>query len=427
MHLIGWFAAGPIAYHQGGWRHPDSELGFFNAAQLAKWAKVLEDAKFDAVFFADGAEFDSDYAKRGHFHLLDLVPVASIIAHETSNLGIGITQNSSVNDAFNIARQVGTLDSISQGRIAWNVVTGQSPREAQKYGRELPSREDRYARATEMLEACSRLWGSTPESAVLLEKETGRFVDTDALDKFEYAGAHVQVVGPLPVAQSPQGRPVILQAGASPAGRKLAARFADVVFIMSRTAEQLKASAQTIRADAAAAERGGKVLVVPAVTVIVAESTEQARADWKAVNDLVDLDQAIDSASSLTGINLRDYPLNLPVADLPVPEQGSIGLIQLLKESAAETGSTLADAARSMTNSGVPLALGNPVEVADQLEALFAESTADGFMVHCPIMPAGFERFAETCSALSTSSPCRRPKSRGPPRRLPTPRPPPCA
>ncbi|XPP27211.1 MAG: NtaA/DmoA family FMN-dependent monooxygenase [Leucobacter sp.] len=394
MRLIGWLAAGPIAYHQGGWRYPSAEHGFLDPARVAEWAQMLERAKFDAVFFADGADFDREYAQRAHVHLVDLVPLASVIAHETTRIGIGITQNTTVNEPFNLARTIGTLDYVSKGRFAWNVVTGGSETEAGKYGKRLLPRAERYARAAEVVDAAKRLWDSMPSEAVVLDRRSGTFLDTELLEEFTFDGEYVSAVGPLPVPRSPQGGPVILQAGASPAGRALAAKYADVVFIMSKTAEQIRDGVRAVKEEAAKAGRDGKVLVIPAVTVIVAETSEMARQQWGLLNSLVNIDHAIDSASMLTGLDLRSYPSDMPVVELPENEAGSVGIVRLLKEAAEADELTLAEAAVAMTNSGIPLLLGNPDEVAAQLESLFAESEADGFMIHAPVIPGGFEDFA---------------------------------
>lgn len=394
MHLIAWLATGPIAYHTGGWHYPTAENAYDDPARLASWAQTLERAKFDAVFFADGADFDAEYAARNHVQFLDLVPTAAVIAHETSRIGIGITVNSTVNDPFNIARSIGTLDYASGGRMAWNVVTGSSESEAAKYGRTLLPRAERYARADESIEVCKRLWASFPADALTTDRTRDSVVDVSQLDHFTYEGEYVSAVGPLPTPASPQGGPVILQAGASPAGRALAAKHADVVFIMSRTAEKIRESVEAIKADAVEAGRAGEVLVIPAATIVVAETTEIARARWAELNSYVDVEQAIDSASSLTGLDLRSLPLDLPVRELPESEQGSVGLTRLLREAAGADDATLAEAAAAMVNSAIPLLIGNPVEVADQLQALHETTGADGFMLHAPIVPSGFEDFA---------------------------------
>lgn len=394
MHLIGWLAAGPISYHTAAWRYPTTENSFLDAGRVAAIAQELERAKFDAVFFADGADFDRGYADRGHVHFLDLIPLVAVLAHETSRIGIGMTQNSTANEPYNLARTLGSLDYLSGGRIAWNVVTGTSESEMAKYGKELPSRAERYERAAEVIESCQRLWTSLPAEAIIGDKATGRYIESDLVEEFSYRGKYVSTVGPLPVPQSPQGGPVILQAGASTAGRALAAEHADVVFIMARDADRIRESVEAVKSEARKRRRASKMRFIPAVSVVVAETRAIAEQQWAMLTSLVNVDHAIDSASYLTGVDLRSYPLDMPMVDFPEPESGSLGLIKFMKESAEAENLTLAETAVAMTNSGIPLILGDPEEVADQLVTLFRESGVDGFMVHAPITPSGFEHFA---------------------------------
>ena len=217
MHLVGFLGSGTVDV-LGGWRHPAADPRLLESSTWEGVARTLEDAKFDAVFFADAYLFfgEAHIARGGLMYILDPVPLAANVLRATSRLGVGVTVSTSFFEAYGLARTLGTVDYLSGGRLAWNVVTSAFDREAKQFGMDkLLNREERYDRAQEVVEACLGLWQSFPPDALILDKEHGRFVDPALLEPFEYHGKHVHTQGPLTVPSSPQGHPVMLQAGAS--------------------------------------------------------------------------------------------------------------------------------------------------------------------------------------------------------------------
>ena len=248
MHLIAYLKTGPTALHNGGWRHPESMLDdILEPSRYEHIARVLEAAKFDGCFFADlfglydvhGGSFDPYVRRGGQISYLDPTVVLPVMAAVTRNLGIGATLSTSFHSAYHLARWLGSLDAMSKGRVAWNVVTSATDLEAQNAGMdELPPRDERYDRADEVLEACFALWNSWDEDAFIKDKEAGIFADPAKVHYANYEGRWIKSRGPLSIPRSPQGRPVIMQAGSSDRGREFAARWAEVIFTAQRGTEE---------------------------------------------------------------------------------------------------------------------------------------------------------------------------------------------
>ncbi|WP_158090743.1 NtaA/DmoA family FMN-dependent monooxygenase [Mycobacterium saskatchewanense] len=404
MHLVAFLGTGPTIFHQGAWRHPATENDFLDGDFLVRLTQTLERAKFDAVFFADGLVlYDGQAEKGGLLYLLDPIVVAATVAQATSRIGIGITVSTSYFEPYGIARSLGSVDVLSKGRMAWNIVTGgaEVDAEARKFGYEVGlNREERYDRATEVVEACLQLWDSFPADAIVADRESGRFMDASKLVNFQYRGKYVGTEGPLNVPASPQGRPILMQAGSSPRGRDFAAQFAEVIFVVQKTADDIRAFVDDMTARLAKFGRSrSECLILSQVNVVVAETSSIARERWDLLNSLIDEETALRWASSATGVDLRGLPLDTPIRELDFsavdPDgKGSSGYVQLLLQQAAEGEDiTLRQAAIRVSNSAAEI-VGDPDEVTDGLEELFRSGGGDGFILCAPVMPSGFEDFA---------------------------------
>ena len=244
MHLVAYLKTGPTAMHVGGWRHPEATLDdILHPSRYEQIARTLEAGCFDGCFFADlfglydihGDSFDPYVRRGGQISYLDPTVVLPIMAAATRHLGLGATLSTTFHTPYHLARWLGSLDVLSGGRVAWNVVTSATNLEAQNAGMdELPPREERYDRADEVLEACFALWNGWDEDAFVLDKEAGVFADPSKVHYANYEGRWIKTRGPLSIPRSPQGRPVIMQAGSSDRGRAFAARWAEVVFTIQR-------------------------------------------------------------------------------------------------------------------------------------------------------------------------------------------------
>ncbi len=244
MKLVAYLKTGPTASHAGGWRHPASALhDIFDPRRYEQLALTLEAARFDAGFFADtfgipdvyGGTFRTYVERGGQISYLDPMLVLPLMARVTSHLGLGATLSTTFHPPYLLARMLASLDLLSGGRAAWNVVTSATDMEARNFGMDsLPPKEQRYDQADEVLEACCALWECWDADALVLDRERGVFADPDKIRYADHAGPWVRTRGPLAMPRSPQVRPVLLQAGASPRGRAFAARWAEMIFASTR-------------------------------------------------------------------------------------------------------------------------------------------------------------------------------------------------
>jgi FMN-dependent oxidoreductase (nitrilotriacetate monooxygenase family) len=240
MHLLAYVKTGPTAQLAGAWRHPAADLDdIFRPERYEHMARVLEAACFDGCFFADTlglpdvykGSFDTYLRHGGQLSYLDPMMVLPVMARATRHLGLGATLSTTFFNPYHLARTLASLDHLSQGRACWNVVTSTMNFEARNFGvGELPPKEERYDRADEVVEACCALWDCWQDDALVMDKESGLFIDPEKVRYADYEGRYVRTRGPLTIPRSPQGRPVLMQAGSSPRGRDFAARWAEAIF-----------------------------------------------------------------------------------------------------------------------------------------------------------------------------------------------------
>ena len=239
MHLLAYVKTGPTAQLAGAWRHPSADLDdIFRPERYEHMARVLEAACFDGCFFADTlglpdvykGSFDTYLRYGGQLSYLDPMIVLPVMARATRHLGLGATLSTTFHHPYHLARILASLDHLSQGRACWNIVTSTTDFEARNFGlRDLPSKELRYDRADEVVEACCALWDCWQEDALVMDKESGLFIDPEKVRYADYEGRYVRARGPLTIPRCPQGRPVLMQAGSSPRGRDFAARWAEAI------------------------------------------------------------------------------------------------------------------------------------------------------------------------------------------------------
>ena len=361
MHLVAFLLAGPTAHHHGAWRHPEADLGVFTPQWHEHIARVLELGKFDSLFFADilglydlfGGNFATILRCGGQMGLLDPIPLLSIMSRVTSRIGLGATLSSTFYPPYHLARTLGTLDLLSGGRVAWNVVASHGHLEAQNFGRDqLPARDTRYDYADEVVEAVCRLWESWDADALVLDKQRGIYADPDKVHYVNYQGRWISTRGPLTVPRSPQGRPVIMQAGSSPRGRDFAARWGELVFTLQHSKADMQAFYQDMKARVVAQGRApDECLILPSVDAIIGETDAIAR------------------------------------------ERQALTLDVILQGTEAQA-LTLGEAARRFATSELcPQIVGSPESVADQLQDLFESQACDGFILTPTLMPGMFEQF----------------------------------
>jgi FMN-dependent oxidoreductase (nitrilotriacetate monooxygenase family) len=399
MSLVGFMQAGSTTVYAGSWRHPATEHGFLTASYYAKLGRILEEGCFDMMFFDDrlampgiyGASVAEAVRLGARPVKLDLSVVLGVVAGVTERIGLGATYSTTYYSPFHVARTFATLDHLSGGRAAWNVVTSVNDSEAQNYGmKEHLGHDDRYDRADEFLEVTTGLWDTWDDDALILDRVSGTFADPAKVRELDHEGKWFSVRGPLTVPRCPQGRPVLLQAGSSGRGREFAARWAELIFSGDPDIDIARSHYQDQRERVAAHGRDpDSVKILPMVYTVVGES--QAHAEEREqmfLNDLVDPLASLTLLSELMNYDFSDMALDDPITDDLIGSVSGIrGLVQNLRTHIGDD-ITLRDLAghRATLLQG-PRFVGTGSQVADQMEQWVEAEACDGFVIaatHCP-------------------------------------------
>jgi FMN-dependent oxidoreductase (nitrilotriacetate monooxygenase family) len=407
MHLVAFLMTGPTCHHHGAWRHPESDVAdLLSPTRYEHIARVLEAGKFDSLFFADilglydlyNGSFDTMVGRGGQVCLLDPAVVLPMMARVTSRIGLGLTYSSTFNHPYQIARMLSSLDHLSGGRVAWNVVASTSTLEARNFGLdEMPGRAVRYDRADEVLEACHALWDSWEDGALTLDKASGAFADPAKIHYAKYEGRWIRTRGPLTTPRCPQGRPVIMQAGSSDRGRDFGARWGEIIFTLQHHKSDMRAFYDDFKARMAARGRAPEECVIlPSIDVVIGETDSIARERAEYVNSLVDTQLGMAQISGHIGIDLSRLDPEQPLADVAL-EEGSRGSFDVILQGTAREGLTLGEAARRFATSELcPQLVGTPERIADHLIELFEDHACDGFVLTPTTFPGMYEQFCRT-------------------------------
>jgi FMN-dependent oxidoreductase (nitrilotriacetate monooxygenase family) len=400
MKLIAFLIAGPTYHHHAMWRHPETENLFLDPSWWETLAQTLERGKFDSFFFADINAFYNEtiVSKGGQMSLVDPIPLIAMMARATTRIGLGLTVSTSFLPPYAIARLLGSLDLLSGGRVAWNIVTSASDREAQNYGLDaLLPRKERYDRAEETLKVCLDLWSSWSEGALVMDKASGEFIDKSKLRATDVKGEFVGAKGNFAVPPSPQGHPVIMQAGSSPRGRDFAAAYAELVFTLQHSLPDMQEFYTDMKDRVAKAGRDPKdCAILTSVDPIIGETVSIAREKQAYINDLVDPNLGIALMSAHTGLDLTGYPLDMPLSDIHA-ETGSRGSFDVILQGTKAKNLTLGAAAKHFATSELcPQIVGTAESVADQLTEMFEARGCDGFILTPTEMPGSFESFTRS-------------------------------
>lgn len=396
MHLC--MFIGSSGNHQGAWRRPDSRVEEIMSLSLfsdvAQWA---ERGKLDAVLVADLLALDTPRVRTDPMGRLEPLTLLAALAARTTHLGLIGSVSTSFYEPFNMARQMASLDHISSGRAAWNIVTS-AVGEANFGADDLPTQAQRYARAEEFVEVVTKLWDCWPDDAIVLDRAGGTYADPERVRRIDHAGEHFQVAGPLNVPRSPQGRPVFVQAGSSPEGMAFAARHAEVVFTAQQTLEDSRAFYHRLR-DQVSGRDPDLVKILPGVTPIIGATEAEARATAAELGDLIDLDTGLVRLQKwLGGIDLSGIDLDEPIpAELLPPVDGVQGRqsrYAIFKELAGSR--TLRRLIQiEVSSSGHWTPVGAAEQVADQMAERFLAGACDGFVVIPTHLPEGVEMLVD--------------------------------
>jgi FMN-dependent oxidoreductase (nitrilotriacetate monooxygenase family) len=386
-----------VGTSQNEWRNPqipgDASIDIDWYKQQARAAEV---AKFDFVFIVDSPYITPDSAP--HFlNRLEPLTLLSALAGATDRIGLVATLTTSYSEPFNVARQFASLDLISHGRAGWNVVTTGLEGAAGNFGRERHIEHgERYRRAREHVEVVQGLWDSYEDDAFPRDRESGVFLDKSRQHRLDHKGEFFQVSGPLNIARSRQGQPVIFQAGISESGRDLAAHLAEGIFAGVDNFEDAQQYYRDIKQRSARAGRDPQqVLILPGIAPIVADSDEQAQRIERERHGELDLDKAlVQLGRPFSYHDFTQYPLDEPFPELgELGSNGYRGHAERIKRVAREQRLTLRQAALRFATPFSPF-VGSPATVADTIERWFREGAADGFNIHVG-PPDEFARFTD--------------------------------
>lgn len=405
MHLAGFQIAAPVSHSHAAWRHPGTHADFLSLAYYQQVAQILERGKFDFMFFADvlavPRRFGDDIAesvRRGTQGAMGLDPtmvVAALIA-STERLGLAVTKSATYYAPYDIARSFATLDHLSGGRMAWNVVTSLSQAEGQNFGYDdMLDHDQRYERAEEFLEVAYELWASWAADALVVDRAAGVFADPSRVHELAHAGEYFKVRGPLNVPRSPQHRPVIIQAGASPRGKDYAARWAEAVFEIEPSAERRRAYYADVKSRVADFGRDpDRVKILPAVVPFIGKTEAEARDKQAEHNELADPVSGLITLSMHTDHDFSRYPLDSLVSDIDAP--GSQGLLSTVRSLSHKEQLTLRDIGKLYAQGiTLPQLVGTASQVADMLQHGLEAEECDGFMISAAYTPLAFEEFVD--------------------------------
>ncbi len=390
--------------HVAGWRHPDAHTGAgTNFGQMVDAARTAERGLFDLFFLADTAALSlaGDPAVQGRFGKaakFEPITVLSALAAMTTHIGLVGTVSSTFSDPYLLARQFASLDQISGGRAGWNLVTSNNEAEALNHSREAhPAHADRYERAIEFAAVVQGLWESWDEDAFIRDKDSGMFFDPTKVHALNHQGRHFQVRGPLNVARSPQGRPVLVQAGASDTGRGVAAQLAEIVFTAQTTFEQgQEFYGDVMRRVTEYGRAPADVRVLPGIYPVVGRTKAEAEEKFAYLQSLIDPAVGLSVLGHTIGVpNLAQYPLDGPVPDMAITN-GPRSRQALLLEAARRDNLTLRQLCELNAGPrGHLLICGTAVQIADEMEQWFRGGAADGFNVMPAWLPGSLTEFVD--------------------------------
>lgn len=387
-----------VGHHVAAWRHPEVDAaGVASFWHYRKLVALAEAAKFDAVFFADNLALPlapPEQLSRGAVaNFFEPSSLLFSLAPLTTHIGLIATVSSTYMPPYHTARKFSSLDHISGGRAGWNLVTSATDAEARNFGlKEQISHQERYARAAEYVAVVKGLWRSWDRDAFLFDKEGGHFFDPEKLHLLNHEGAYYSVRGPLSLPPSPQGHPVIVQAGSSEDGRALAAETAEMVFTAQPNLDAARVFSDSLRARLAAFGRTEHQLrIMPGLQPFVGRSREEAQEKFDRLQALIDPVVGLGLIYSMTGVRLSLDQLDQPFEGL-AQNEGMQSRVALFSELGR--GLTLRQLMQKVAGArGHGTIMGTPKDIADYMEAWVDEGAADGFNIMAPTLPGGLEDF----------------------------------
>ncbi len=391
----------PVVIHAGGWRYPGAwPDANFSFPKLSRLIQTLERGKFDAFFMADHLallNMPIEALRRSHtvtsFDPMTLLPALAAV---TERIGLIATASTTYNDAYHVARKFASLDHISNGRAGWNLVTTANPDAAMNFGQDAHmAHGERYKRAREFHDVVTGLWDSFADDAFIRDAQSGIFWDPARMHVLDHKGEELSVRGPLNIARPIQGWPVIVQAGASEAGRQIAAETAEMVFAAGGPLKDAQAFYADVKGRAAKLGRNpDHIKILPGCLVVVGASIEEARAKRALLDSLVHEESAIGALSIALGVDARAFDPDGPLPEIPETESSKSGRERAINLARRENLTVRQLAQRLGGYSGAAM-VGTPESIADEMEEWLEGRGCDGFNIMFPYVPGGLDDFVE--------------------------------
>src|ERR1700709_1363731 len=391
----------PVSIHTGAWRYPGAYPDAnFNLAHLQQFARRRGRGKLDAFFMADHLavlNMPLEALKRSHtvtsFDPITLLPALAV---STERIGLVATASTTFDQPFHVARRFASLDHLSGGRAGWNIVTTSNPDAALNFGlEEHMEHDERYRRAREFYDVVTGLWDSFADDAFVRDVEAGLYFDPARMHVLDHKGKYLSVRGPLHIARPVQGWPVIVQAGASEAGRQLAAETAELIFAAHGTLDEARRFYADVKGRLPALGRNPEHLkILPGAFVVVGESIEEAKEKRALLDSIVHYESAIASLSVMLGTDASGFDPDGQLPPIPETNASKSGR-QRLVDVAARDKLTLRQLAQRVGGYGGLSFVGTPAVIADQMEEWLTTEGCDGFNIMFPYLPAGLDDFVD--------------------------------
>lgn len=385
-------------FYNSAWRAPSADpRAFADVAHYVRVAQIAERGTFDAIFLADVPAF-ADRPDLRPFQALEPTIVLAHVAAATAHIGLIGTASTTYNDPYNLARRFASLDLASNGRVGWNIVTTADANASRNFGfDDVEAHAQRYERAAEFADVVTALWDSWEDDAFVGDKASGRFIDTARVHPIDHRGRFYSVRGPLNVPRSPQGRPVLVQAGGSADGQRLAARTAEAIFSVAHTLEEALAFADAIRAQARAFGRSGDdIVILPGLATIIGSIEAEARRREEELWALSPGDYGLRRVAGILKVDPASLDLDGPLPAVPRPADGMQTFFDALVSEARRDNLTVRQLIRRFGGStGHRVIVGTPKAIADDIETWFRAGAVDGFNLMPDVLPEGLEVFVD--------------------------------
>ena len=391
----------PVSLHTGAWRYPGAYPDAnFNINHIVQFAQTLERGKFDAFFMADHLavlNMPIDALKRSHTATsFEPFTLLSALAMVTKNLGLVATGSTSFDAPYHVARRFASLDHISGGRAGWNIVTTSNPDAALNFGlTDHIEHDERYRRAREFFDVVTGLWDSFADDAFVRDVPSGIYFDPDKMHRLGHKGKYYSVNGPLNIARPIQGWPVIVQAGASEAGRQLAAETAEAVFSGGGRIEDARKFYADVKART---EKAGRkrdhIVMLPGCFVVVGDTVDEAKKKRAHLDSLVNYANAIASLSIALGHDASKFDPEGPLPDVPESNASQSGRERTIALARRENLTVRQLAQRLGGFAGLAI-VGTPKTIADEMEEWLMTEASDGFNIQFPDLPGGLNDFVD--------------------------------